>query len=146
MLRVMAVLGMAVSFALSAQADICETVEGFARAVELSDPTDLTDTPVLGAGETECSAMIGLERGGMSALRMGVGMIDCYWDNSDDATFAMNEVSTLADEFSACSALNFAGSEDYGDSFDYQFDYGDQTLLLLGYDESGMYLNIFRDE
>ena len=129
-----------------AAADVCGQLETFAAAVETNTPNGLTDTPVLGANETECSAIMGLEEVGLGGMRKGVSSVECYWDNTDAETYTFDDVRDMAGHLHACPVLLFDRLEQYDDAIEYKFRYSNQTLFLLGNDESGMYLNIFRAE
>lgn len=133
-------------FALTdiAAADMCKTLESFSSAIEFNAPDGMTDTPVLGGGETECSAGIGLEAHGLSGMREGIGWVDCYWDNTDTKSYTQDDVRDMAYNFDACPVLIFEELESYEEGIEYHFTYGDQTRLILGNDDGGMYLNIFR--
>ena len=101
---------------------------------------------MLGAGETECSANIGLEPHGLGGHRMGVSSADCYWDSSAGKTYLADDVRDMAYHLHSCPVLIFDVLEDYDEGIEYSFTYGDRTLILLGNDEGGMYLNIFLND
>lgn len=136
----------AFAFAGLASADVCEKLELFAGAVETSLPDGLPDTLILGAGESECSAVTGLEAHGLGGHRMAVSNIGCYWDNTDEKTYVADDVRDTAYHLHSCPALIFDVLEEYDEGIEYTFTYEDRTLILLGNDESGMYLDFFRVE
>lgn len=129
-----------------AAADTCRLLEQFASAVEHNQPKAMRDTLGLGRGETECSAMTGLEPHGLGGMRHVITSVDCYWDNTSPKSYTADDVRDMAYHLHACPVLIFEELEDFDEGIEYRFTYGEQTELLLGNDESGMYLNIFRNE
>tara|TARA_B100000678_G_C18209956_1_gene502903 strand:- start:856 stop:1356 length:501 start_codon:yes stop_codon:yes gene_type:complete len=143
---IVAMLAGTFAFAGAATADACDQLKQFSNAVELNAPEGLSDYPVLGAGESECSAGIGLERVGLGGHRMGVSTVDCYWDNTDTRTFTSDDLLDTVFPLLSCPVLTFNKLEKYDEGIEYKFTYADRTQILFGNDDSGMYLNIFRSE
>lgn len=129
-----------------ASADVCGQLEQFAIAIETNTPTGLEDEPVLGAGETECLEMTGLEPNGLGGHRMGVSAISCYWENTDTLTYSDDDARDTAYHLHSCPVLIFDVLDQSDEGIQYSFAYADRTRILFGNDETGMFMDFFREE
>lgn len=123
-----------IAFPFQAHADLCGKLKPILEAFDKGAPTP--NPFALNEGETECVETVDDE---------GFGIYGCYWDNTSFIHYDGNDLTRLADGIRACTFVEEAEEISDEKGTEYSFIYGNLTIMYVGNDDEGIYLEVVED-